>query len=181
MKFFHLGCLVLFLSPAAAFGQTVGTVDACQNLRNEITAATEASGARNTLMQTEGDEEKYLNDLYEGVKSLSATGEMFFKASDSHEVACKEALKKEGKLDELLAMYDWYLEPAQQAYRFFHRARAAAIHLKHQEDVDTLTSTIVEYQSAVMKLVGVCESDLEGTPQKAGCASLSAKLAEAIP
>ena len=180
MKFFHLGCLVLFLSPAAAFGQTVGTVDACQNLRNEITAATEASGALNTLMQTEG-EEKYLNDLYEGVKSLSATGEMFFKASDSHEVACKEALKKEGKLDELLAMYDWYLEPAQQAYRFFHRARAAAIHLKHQEDVDTLTSTIVEYQSAVMKLVGVCESDLEGTPQKAGCASLSAKLAEAIP
>ena len=85
MKFFHLGCLVLFLSPAAAFGQTVGTVDACQNLRNEITAATEASGALNTLMQTEGDEEKYLNDLYEGVKSLSATGEMFFKASDSHE------------------------------------------------------------------------------------------------
>ena len=105
---------------------------------------------------------------------------MFFKASDSHESDCKTRLTQAGKLDEVRKIYDWYLEPTQIAYQFFKRARDAAISLNRQQDVDTFSKTMTEYDAAIMKLVGVCESDLANSPHAATCTALQTKLTDVL-
>ena len=111
--------LLLFLIPLPAVAQTYETIDACQALDREITAAQEEAAALSKLFDGTNDETAYLSDLYEGIKILTKTGEMFFKAADSHETACKDALKAAKNDDALLALYDRYLMPAQTAKAFF--------------------------------------------------------------
>jgi hypothetical protein len=176
---FALTCLLAM--PCLAQAQSFETVDACKNLRQEITAAVEASKPLAGLLTDKAiTQEKFLAELYEGVKVLSKSGEMFFKASDSHESTCKSMLTQAGKQEEIRMIYDWYLEPVQIAHAFFHRAREAAIHLNRQADVDAFNTTMSEYDAAVMKLVGVCESDLANTPSASTCSQLSAKLGDVL-
>lgn len=167
--------------PVLAQAQSFDTVDACKNLRQEITAAVEESKPLAGLLTDQAiTQDKFLAELYEGVKILSKSGEMFFKASDSHESTCKSMLTQASKQEEIRVIYDWYLEPVQIAHAFFYRAREAAIKLNRQADVDAFNATMTEYDAAVMKLVSVCESDLANTPSAATCASLSAKLGDVL-
>lgn len=169
------------LAPAFAQAQSFDTVDACKSLRQEITAATEESKPLQNLMTNKAmTKDQFLAELYEGVKILSKSGEMFFKASDSHESTCKSVLLQNNKIEDVRVIYDWYLEPVQLAHAFFHRAREIAIQLNRQADVDAFNNTMSEYHEAVMKLVGVCESDLANTASAATCANLSAKLSEVL-
>ena len=187
MNFKHIAAVCLFsLIPTHAMAQdndsaTFNSIDSCKSLRQEITAAIEESqGLSGLLTDKSITLENYLSQLYDGVKLLSKTGEMFFKASESHESDCKTSLKQTGKLDEVRVVYDWYLEPSRLAYQFLKRAREAAIALNRQKDVDTFNQVMTEYDAAVMKLVGVCESDLANTPHAATCSALSAKLADVL-
>ncbi len=171
----------MMLFPVSGMAQSFDSVDACKSLRNEVSAAVEAAKPLETLLVSEQvTESEYLAQLYEGVKVLSKSGEMFFKASDSHESACKTILTQGEKQGELRQIYEWYLEPVRAAYQFFKRAREAAVKLNRQSDVDMFSSTMTEYDAAVMKLVGVCESDLAGTEYAKGCASLSTRLGDAL-
>lgn len=180
LKSLVAACLFLAM-PAAAWAQSFDAIDACKELRSEVTAAVDASKGLSGLMSDkEMTEAQYLEQLYEGVKILSNSGEMFFKASDKHESACKAMLSEAGKIEQVREIYDWYLEPVQVAYQFFRRAREAAVRLNRQGDVDVFQTTMVEYDAAVMKLVSVCESDLAGTPSAGTCAGLSAKLGDAL-
>ena len=167
--------------PVMAHAQSFETVDACKNLRQEVTAAVEEAKPLAGLLTDKAiTQDKFLAELYEGVKVLSKSGEMFFKASDSHESTCKSMLIQANKQEEIRNIYDWYLEPVQMAHAFFHRAREAAIQLNRQADVDAFSAAMTEYDAAVMKLVGVCESDLAGTPAATTCATLSAKLGDIL-
>ncbi|MBR4984722.1 MAG: hypothetical protein IKY83_03150 [Proteobacteria bacterium] len=169
------------LFPAVSSAQSFETIDACKSLRQEVTAAVEASSGLSSLMTDKSlTEAQYLEQLYEGVKILSGSGEMFFKASDSHESACKAMLSEAGQLAQVREIYDWYLEPVQAAYQFFRRAREAAVRLNRQGDVDVFSKTMTEYDAAVMKLVSVCEGDLANTASASTCAGLSAKLGDAL-
>ena len=173
--------LILLILPASAMAQSFETVDACKSLQQEVTAAVEEAKPLSGLLTDENiTEAVFLSQLYEGVKILSKSGEMFFKASDSHESTCKTVLTNAGKIEEIRRIYDWYLEPVKAAYQFFRRAREAAIRLNRQADVDVFNATMTEYDAAVMKLVGVCESDLANTPSAATCATLSGKLSDAL-
>ena len=174
------GCLFCML-PMAASAQSFDSVEACKSLRDEVTAAVDASkGLSGLLTAKDLTEARYLEELYEGVKILSSSGEMFFKASDKHESVCKALLSEAGKIEQVRKIYDWYLEPVQAAYQFFRRAREAAILLNRQGDVDVFNTTMTEYDAAVMKLVSVCEGDLANTPSAATCANLSAKLGDVL-
>ena len=173
--------LSILIFPASAMAQSFDTIDACKNLRQEVTAAVEEAKPLSGLLVDSGlTEEAFLSQLYEGVKILSKSGEMFFKASDSHESTCKTMLTNAGKIEEIRQIYDWYLEPSKQAYQFFRRAREAAIKLNRQADVDVFNATMTEYDAAIMKLVGVCESDLVNTPSASTCAVLSTKLSDVL-
>lgn len=167
--------------PVSGMAQSFDSVDSCKSLRNEVSAAVEAARPlEGLLVSAQMTESEYLSQLYEGVKVLSKSGEMFFKASDSHESGCKTVLTQGEKQGELVQIYEWYLEPVQVAYQFFKRAREAAVKLNRQEDVDMFSQTMTEYDAAVMKLAGVCESDLAGTEYAKGCATLSARLGDAL-
>ena len=167
--------------PATAMAQSFDTIDDCKSLRQEVTAAVEESKALSGLLTDQNlTEEAFLAQLYEGVKILSKSGEIFFKASDNHESTCKTMLTNAGKIEEIRHIYDWYLEPSKLAYQFFRRAREAAIRLNRQADVDVFNKTMTEYDEAIMKLVSVCESDLANTPSASTCATLSAKLSDAL-
>lgn len=172
--------LLLFLIPAAAAAQSYETLDPCDALEREIDAAQEESARLAKLFENANGEEAYLADLYEGVKILARTGEMFFKAADSHETACKDKLKAASNADALLALYDRYLLPARAARAFFKKARAAALALNRQGDVDTFNQTMVEYDAAVMQLAGVCESDLAGSDKLSLCKAISVKFSDAL-
>lgn len=172
--------LLLFLIPLPAVAQTYETIDACQALDREITAAQEEAAALSKLFDGTNDETAYLTDLYEGIKILTKTGEMFFKAADSHETACKDALKAAKNDDALLALYDRYLMPAQTAKAFFKKARSAAITLNRQGDVDTFNQTMVEFDTTVMQIVGVCETDLAAADKLPLCKAISAKFSDAL-
>lgn len=173
--------LSFLIFPASAMAQSFDTIDACKSLRQEVTAAVEESKPLSGLLVDPSlTEEAFLSQLYEGVKVLSKSGEMFFKASDSHESTCKTMLTNAGKIEEIRQIYDWYLEPSKLAYQFFRRAREAAIKLNRQEDVDVFNATMTEYDAAIMKLVGVCESDLANTPSASTCAALSTKLSDVL-
>lgn len=174
--------LAIFLSliPFQAFAQSFETLDPCQALEREITAAKEESAALSKLFENANDENAYLADLYEGVKILTKTGEMFFKAADSHETACKDALKAANDFDGLLALYDQYLIPAQAARSFFKNARTAAIALNRQQDVDTLNQTMLEYDATIMQIVAVCENDLANSDKLPLCKAISAKFSDAL-
>ena len=76
--------LLLFLIPLPAVAQTYETIDACQALDREIAAAQEEAAALSKLFDGTNDETAYLTDLYEGIKILTKTGEMFFKAARQH-------------------------------------------------------------------------------------------------
>ncbi len=174
-------CLGLILMPSYAMAQSFETVDACQSLKNEVTAAVEEARPLSSLFAEENiTEEQYLAQLYQGVQLLSASGQMFFKASDSHESTCRTVLSESGKIEQIRVIYDWYLEPVKMAYQFFKRAREAAVRLNRQGDVDVFNTTMTEYDSAVMKLVSVCESDLAGTSHAATCSELSARLGDVL-
>ncbi len=181
MKARIIPTLALLFLPSTVLAQSFDTVDSCQNLQQEVTAAVEESRGLSSLLTEQNlTEEAYLTQLYEGIKILSKSGEMFFKASDSHESTCKTILAEAKKMEQLRGIYDWYLEPVQVAYRFFKRAREAAIRLNRQGDVDVFNSAMTEYDAAIMKLVAVCESDLTGTDYAATCKNLSAKLNDAL-
>lgn len=160
---------------------TFDSIDSCKSLQQEIAAAIEESNGLSSLLTDKSITQKdYLTQLYEGVKLLSKTGEMFFKASESHESDCKTFLKQAGKIEEIRKIYDWYLEPTQHAYQFFKRAREAAVSLNRQKDVDAFNESMTQFDAAIMKLVGVCESDLASTPQAATCTALSTKLSDIL-
>lgn len=177
---------LLFFIPSYVYAQsadpivTINTVDACKSLENEIDAANEESARLDTLLSSPVTQDVFLNDLYEGIKILTKSGDLFFKAADSHENACKEKLKAAGDYDGILALYDRYLLPVQKARIFFKKAREAAVSLNRQDDVNTFNKTMLEYDSAIMQLVGVCEADLADTPKRDACKSLSAKLGDAL-
>lgn len=173
--------LSFFLFSSSSLAQTVETIDPCKALHQEVTAAVEESAPLDHLLtDTQLPADSYLSQLYDGIRILSKSGEMFFKAADAHEEACKSALKKANNLNELAQIYDWYLAPAGRAYQFFKRARQAAVALNRQDDVDTFNKTMTEYDQAVMKLVGVCQSDLAQTEKAASCTALSVRLSEAL-
>ena len=186
MKLKFVAALALCLLPfnAMAGGSdspTFDSIDSCKSLQQEIAAAVEESnGLANLLTDKSITLDDYLSQLYEGVKLLSKTGEMFFKASESHESDCKTFLKQAGKIEEVRKIYDWYLEPTQLAYQFFKRAREAAVSLNRQKDVDAFNESMTQYDAAIMKLVGVCEADLANTPHAATCTALSSKLADIL-
>ena len=167
--------------PVVAHAQTFDSVAECQTLKSEITATmADARGLESLLVQDNLGIEDYLSQLYEGVKILTKTGEAFFKAADEHEAACRLKLQQANKIEEIRGIYDWYLEPAKLAYQFFRRARETAVRLNRQADVDALNTIMTEYDDAMMKLVSVCQSDLEGTPHAEMCTQYSARLAEAL-
>ena len=58
--------LLLFLIPLPAVAQTYETIDACQALDREITAAQEEAAALSKLFDGTNDETAYLSDLNEG-------------------------------------------------------------------------------------------------------------------
>lgn len=167
--------------PQVVLAQVPETVDSCGSLRQEILASAEVAAGLDKLLEGDvADASVYLSQLYDGVKILSQSGEMFFKAADSHEPACKSKLLEAGKLQEVRAIYDWYLEPVKSASQFFHRARQAAVRFNRQGDVDAFNEIMVEYAASVMKLVGACESDLGGSALAPECATLSATLSDAL-
>ena len=177
----YLFAILIIVAPSTCYAQSFETVDACKSLQKEVAAAVEESRSLTSLMTKEDmSEAEYLSQLYEGVKILSKSGEMFFKASDSHESTCKTVLREKGKIADVRTIYDWYLEPVHAAYQFFRRAREAAVRLNRQEDVNAFNATMTEYDASIMKLVGVCESDLAGLPEASTCANLSAKLSDAL-
>jgi len=173
--------LTLFVLPRAGAAQSLESVDACRNLMQAVAEAVEESKALSSLMTSETpNEEAYLSELYQGVKILTKSGEMFFRASDNYEAVCKNALREAQKIEAIRGIYDRYLEPIQLAHRFFSRVRAQAIRLGRQDDVDTFSAVIREYEDAVMKLVSVCQSDLAGTASADTCSQLSARIADAL-
>ena len=172
---------ILITLPVTAKAQSFETIDDCRALQNEVKAAVEeSSGLDKLLTATDLKTEDYLEQLYSGVKILSKTGEMFFKAADNHESACKTRLRQVNKIEEIRAIYDWYLEPSQKAYQFFRRAREAAVKLNRQSDVDSFNAMMTEYDAAIMKLADVCKSDLENTPSVNTCDQLAAKLTDVL-
>ena len=169
------------MAPMTAFAEGFDSVDDCRALRNEVSAAIEKSSELDTLLDTPNISlESYLEQLYSGVKILSQTGEAFFKAADNHESACKTSLRQANKIEEIRVIYEWYLEPSQKAYQFFHRAREVAVQLNRQSDVDTFNEIMNEYDAAIMKIADVCKSDLENTPSLPYCSQLAAKLADTL-
>ena len=167
---------------STAYSQSFDSIDECQALKSSVRAAIAESDALDTLLAPNPDltDEIYLAQLYEGVKILSKSGESFFKAADEHESVCRTQLKQVNKIEEIRVVYDWYLEPTKRAYQFFKRAREAAIQLHRQADVDAFNTMMTEYDAAVMKLVAVCQADLENSPQLATCTALSAKLSDTL-
>lgn len=178
MKKGWLALCFAVMMPSLAKAQSLEQVDACKSLRQEITAAGEEARALDSLLSSEVPLESYLSQLYEGIKILTKSGEMFFRAADSHETSCKASLTGNG--EGMAALYEMYLEPIQKAHQFFKRGREAAISLKRQSDVDTFTQTMTEYETAVMKLVSACESDMAGLPQAERCKMLAVKLSNAM-
>ena len=171
----------LITIPVTSYAQSFETIDECRELRQEITAAMEeSSGLDELLTASDIKSEEYFEQLYSGVKILSKTGEMFFKAADNHESACKTKLRQINKIEEIRAIYDWYLEPSKRAYQFFRRAREAAIKLNRQSDVESFNTMMTEYDAAVMKLADVCKSDLENTQSVHTCDQLAAKLSDVL-
>lgn len=173
--------VALAVVPGTAWAQSFETIDDCQALRESVTAAVEEAHGLDRLLTDKGlSVENYLSQLYEGVKLLSKSGEMFFKAADDHESSCRTRLTQVNKLEEIRTIYDWYLEPTRSAYQFFKRAREMAVSLNRQGDVDAFNTMMTEYDAAVMKLVAVCESDLADTPYLSTCANLSVKLTDVL-
>lgn len=173
---------ILLLVATNAFAQdTFTTIESCNQLKLEIEHAVKTAAGLETLLTDETlGEEQYLSQLYEGVKILSLSGEMFFRASDRNESTCKNVLNEKNKIEEFIGVYDLYLKPSQMAYQFFRRAREAAIRLNRQHDVEKFNTAMTEYDSAVMKLASVCESDLAGSTAVSQCASLNARLADTL-
>ena len=179
ISFFFAAAIAIL--PVTAFAQAFDSVEDCRALRSEVSAAIEKSSELDSLLDTPKiSQESYLEQLYSGVKILSQAGEAFFKAADNHESACKTGLRQAGKIEEIRVIYDWYLEPSQKAYQFFHRAREVAIQLNRQADVDTFNEIMTEYDAAIMKIADVCKSDLENTPAFFTCTHLEAKLADTL-
>ena len=171
----------ILITPVTSFAQSFDTIDDCRALRQEINAAVEESAALDALLSANDIKtEEYLEQLYSGVKILSKTGEMFFKAADNHESACKTKLRQANKIEEIRVIYDWYLEPSKRAYQFFRRARETTVKLNRQSDVNSFNDMMTEYDSAIMKLADVCKSDLENTKSAETCDQLSAKLVDIL-
>ena len=174
--------LLAVCASSTAYAQSFDSIDECQALKKSVRSAIEESAPLEALLTPNNDlvDEIYLSQLYEGVKILSKSGESFFKAAEDHESACRTALRQANKIDEIRVIYDWYLEPTKRAYQFFKRAREAAIQLHRQADVDAFNAMMTEYDAAVMKLVAVCQSDLENSSNLSTCTALSSKLADTL-
>ena len=180
IRTFLLSAALLFL-PTTALADPFDSVESCHRLRIEVEhAASVAAGIDNLLTSPDLTAEQFLSQLYEGVKILSSSGEMFFRASDENESACKDALHQQNAIGEFIVVYDLYLKPVKQAYQFFRRAREAAVRLNRQNDVDAFNAAMTEYDDAIMKLADNCRSVMGDSPAKAQCASLSARLSEAL-
>lgn len=176
--------IILFSSVSTAYAQSANTfesVESCRNLKAQVSAAVEEAKPIDALLRDENiTTDAYLEQLYQSIQILSKSGEMFFKASDAYESDCQTALTQAGQLAEMRKVYDWYLEPVKQAYQFFDRAKAIAIHQNRQKDVGTFVKAMREYEDSVMKIATTCESTLEGTPVAASCRQLSSKLEDAL-
>ena len=168
-------------SAYAQSNNTFDSIESCRNLKAKVSAAVEEAKPIDALLRDENmATDTYLEQLYQSIQILSKSGEMFFKASDEYESDCQTALTQAGQLAEMRKVYDWYLEPVKQAYQFFRRAKAIAIHQNRQKDVETFVKAMREYEDSVMKIAATCESTLEGTPAAASCRQLSSKLEDAL-
>lgn len=180
-----LTSLVLFLcAVTSAYAQSATTfenVEPCRDLQAQIASAVKEAEPIRALLQDENvTTEQYLEQLYQAVQILSKSGEQFFKASDMYESACQTALTQAGRLSEMRQIYDWYLDPVKQAYLFFARAKAVAIHHNRQQDVETFVKSMREYEDSVMKIAATCESTLAGTETASSCRILASKLEDAL-
>jgi len=175
--------LLLFLGTmtTAQAQNTFESFESCRNLKKSVSAAVEAARPINELLLDDNiSSEQYLEQLYKAVQILSTSGEMFFKASDEYESACQTELTQAGKITEMRKVYDWYLEPIKQAYHFFSRAKAIAIHQNRQNDVQTFVKAMREYEDSVMKIAAMCESTLAGTDAATSCRTLTSKLEDVL-
>lgn len=174
--------LALFLTATPmAVAQNFDNVQECQNLKAAVTLGSQNSQALHALLtDDEIDAEKYLEELYKAVQLLSQSGESFFRASDQYESDCETALKNAHHLDEMIHVYDLYLAPVKEAYQFFSRARAHAIRLGRQKDIETFTKAMREYEDSVLKIAAHCESTLTGTDQAVNCRALMSKLEDTL-
>lgn len=175
-------CFAFCLLPVTAFAQSFESNDDCLNFKRDVQATQPELDSLESLFRHQSiSQSQYNADLYEGVKVLSRLGEIFFKASELYEVKCRTGLLEAGKREALVKLYDdWYLSPISAAHHFFKRAREAAIVLGLQSDVDSISKSIQEFETAVLAVSKLCEKDLEGTPQAAHCKELSIRLSEAM-
>ncbi|MFA5624993.1 MAG: hypothetical protein WC966_08080 [Bradymonadales bacterium] len=170
---------ILFASTALA--QSFDSVEACSSLETAVKKATKISEGLSALLVDENIVAKdYLAQLYEGSKILSQAGEAFFKASDDYESACRNALLQANAGGELMQLYEIYLQPLDYAQQFFVRAKAAAVSLKRQGDVDSLTQMSAEFQAASLKIIDMCKNDV-GEANVSGCRALETRLIKIMP
>lgn len=175
-------CLAISLMPVSAFAQGFEANDDCLSFKRDVQATQPELDSLESLFQREAiSQSQYNADLYEGVKVLSRLGEIFFKASELYEVKCRTGLLEAGDRESLVKLYDdWYLSPISAAHGFFKRAREAAIFLGLQSDVDSISKSIQEFESAVLAVSKLCEKDLADTAKVEHCKELSLRLAEAM-
>jgi len=181
MKKLLLSAALFFLAVPAATAQSFDSIDECVNLKKVVSqAVSEAKPIDDLLTDNSITAEKYLEELYSAVQILSKSGETFFRAADLYESSCETALKNANHIAEMRNVYDWYLEPVKQAYSFFARARAQAIRLGRQKDVETFIKAMREYEDSILKIAAQCESTLAGTDAATSCRTLSSKLEDAV-
>ena len=84
-------CTMTSLAHAQSFEQT----ESCQSLVTKIKGANSSLSRLDSLLSSkEITNQSYMSELYEGTKVLSEAGELFFRATDAHEPACRNILKE---------------------------------------------------------------------------------------